>query len=242
MGRQGQVQENPSGSILTRRPQKVVPGGQTATPYTPPVGSSPPRTSQSRPFGVSQPPSIGKADAVEEEMVVDEEEEEEEVAEHVEDLYDTQKRFEEESPLCSSVASYIYPKRAQNKDNHFKFIINVPEKSFVQAVRIERCRAPGDQCSLQGGISFADLGIQTVCRQKYIHRRMLALNEQGEEEVDLFKFPSCCVCHQIELTPFRSGSAPFHSSRRNGRSEDDFDGNFGQSTDITELNEFARTD
>ncbi len=43
---------------------------------------------------------------------------------------------------------------------------------------------------------------RTICKQKYTYRTLLALNEEGEEVVDHFKFPSCCVCHQVERTFF----------------------------------------
>lgn len=68
--------------------------------------------------------------------------------------------------------------------------------------QIEKCSRPGNSCELNGGLRFSDFGLTTVCRQKYTYRTMLALNEDGEKEVDLFKFPSCCVCHQVEVTEF----------------------------------------
>eukprot|EP00095_Tigriopus_kingsejongensis_P010612 maker-scaffold795_size96016-snap-gene-0.20 protein:Tk10612 transcript:maker-scaffold795_size96016-snap-gene-0.20-mRNA-1 annotation:"PREDICTED: hypothetical protein LOC100741929" len=182
LGRQGQVQDSASKTVVKEEPE----GSAAKGPST--------RDPQSRPFKPTLPevatPRPDEAEAVEKEDT------------DVPSTASSDQRYEEETPLCSSVSLYIYPKRAQNKDNQYKFIINVPEKSFIQAVRIERCRSPGAECSLQGGLRFSDLGIRTVCRQKFIHRRMLALNDQGDEEVDLFKFPSCCVCHQIELTPF----------------------------------------
>jgi len=73
-------------------------------------------------------------------------------------------------------------------------VINVPgeeagEENFVQAVKVERCLREGETCNI------ASAGYDsTVCRQKYSYRRLLALGEDGEQYVDSFRFPSCCIC------------------------------------------------
>ena len=63
----------------------------------------------------------------------------------------------------------------------------------------------GAPCTVNsdGDNLLQDFDIETVCRQKYTYRRMLALSESGSEEVDFFKFPTSCACFQVEETPFR---------------------------------------
>ena len=118
-----------------------------------------------------------------------------------------------EFALCGAVGSYVYPKRGRNKDDRFRFIINAPELRYIQAVRIEKCRETGSSCRLRGGLSFEDFGVRTVCRQKYTYRKMLALAEDGSEEVDLFKFPSCCICYQVEESLFSHSSLPIKEAK-----------------------------
>merc|ERR1712037_295581 len=55
--------------------------------------------------------------------------------------------------------------------------------------KVERCLREGETCNI------ASAGYDsTVCRQKYSYRRLLALGEDGEQYVDSFRFPSCCIC------------------------------------------------
>ena len=105
----------------------------------------------------------------------------------------------EESPICEFSESFVYPRTARNLDNKWRFVINVPrgeegdeeEDEYVQAVRVERCLRQGRSCNIDS-VS----GVETVCRQKYSLRRLLALSQEGYQYVDVFKFPSCCVCYQ----------------------------------------------
>jgi len=103
----------------------------------------------------------------------------------------------EESPVCDSAESFVYPRTARNLDNKWRFVINVPrdddedDDEYVQAVRVERCLRPGRRCNIDS-VS----GVETVCRQKYSLRRLLALSQEGYQYVDVFKFPSCCICYQ----------------------------------------------
>ena len=73
--------------------------------------------------------------------------------------------FIEESPVCDSQESYIYPRTARNKDREWKFVVNVisdgaeEQEDYVQAVKIEKCLRPGEECSV------TNTGYQqTVCR------------------------------------------------------------------------------
>ena len=104
--------------------------------------------------------------------------------------------FISESPVCDSRESYVYPRTARNLRKKWRFVINVPgdeagEDEYIQAVKVEKCLRPGRSCNID-----SVTGSQTVCRQKYTFRRLLALSETGEQYIDSFKFPSCCVCYE----------------------------------------------
>jgi len=106
----------------------------------------------------------------------------------------TRGAFSSETPACDSQQSFVYPRTARNRGRQWRFVINVPgeetgEENFVQAVKVERCLREGETCNI------ASAGYDsTVCRQKYSYRRLLALGEDGEQYVDSFRFPSCCIC------------------------------------------------
>jgi len=106
----------------------------------------------------------------------------------------TRQAFSSETPACDSQQSFVYPRTARNRGRQWRFVINVPgeesgEENFVQAVKVERCLREGETCNI------ASAGYDsTVCRQKYSYRRLLALGEDGEQYVDSFRFPSCCIC------------------------------------------------
>ena len=81
------------------------------------------------------------------------------------DLFNENFGFIEESPVCDSQESYIYPRTARNKDKEWKFVVNVvsdgsdQQEDYVQAVKIEKCLRPGEECSV------TNTGYQqTVCR------------------------------------------------------------------------------
>jgi hypothetical protein len=38
-------------------------------------------------------------------------------------------------------------------------------------------------------------GYTSVCRQKYIYKKLLAFSPDGKAMTDTFKLPSCCVCY-----------------------------------------------
>ncbi|XP_046393347.1 uncharacterized protein LOC124161159 [Ischnura elegans] len=95
----------------------------------------------------------------------------------------------DENTLCQSVEQVVYPKVAQNKDERWMYVVN--QEEYIQGVRVEKCLRPGSECLLT---SAFPLGYKTVCRQKYIYRRLLALNNNGEPQSDTFRLPSCCSC------------------------------------------------
>lgn len=53
-------------------------------------------------------------------------------------------------------------------------------------------------------------GYTTECKQKYIYRHLLALNERGEQVKDLFRLPACCKC--IIRSTYNYGSSIFSRS------------------------------
>ncbi|CAB4066319.1 unnamed protein product [Lepeophtheirus salmonis] len=117
---------------------------------------------------------------------------------------------DKETPVCVSIHEYIIPKRAITKDNNYRFIINSEKfgnSSLVQKVLIGKCHSPGSECTLGSNIKPSDYGLKTVCRQNYTFKRLLAVSDSGEEMVDSFKFPSCCVCHYKEEIRRRNASS-----------------------------------
>ncbi|KAL1121941.1 hypothetical protein AAG570_003349 [Ranatra chinensis] len=93
------------------------------------------------------------------------------------------------------VEKLVFPKSAKNKEDVWMFIVN--QDQYQQGVRIEICvkasqGGTGEQCSFTE--SFP-LGYQTSCKQKYIYRKLLAVDRKsGETVADTFQLPSCCSC------------------------------------------------
>ncbi|CAB3365806.1 Hypothetical predicted protein [Cloeon dipterum] len=115
----------------------------------------------------------------------------------------------DETPICPSMVSRLdkpvvldwnlnnicfqehvaYPKLAQNKEDKWFFIINQPEN--VQGIRVEKC-IKEQPCTLSESLP---IGYKTSCRQKYIYRKLVSINENGRPLTDSFRIPSCCSCH-----------------------------------------------
>ncbi|XP_023326028.1 uncharacterized protein LOC111699559 isoform X2 [Eurytemora carolleeae] len=103
----------------------------------------------------------------------------------------------EEVPVCDSATSYVYPRTARNINQEWRFVVNLPGEdgdNYAQAVKVEKCVKPGDSCNL-----FEGMGSRTVCRQKYSYKKMLALSDTGQQYIDSFRFPSCCVCYSKKV-------------------------------------------
>lgn len=96
----------------------------------------------------------------------------------------------DENPLCPYEETVVYPKVAKNKEDKWLYVVN--QEQFVQGVRIETCLNAGTSC--QFAESFP-LGYTTSCRQKYILRKLVALNPEGQTQTDMFRLPSCCSCY-----------------------------------------------
>nr|BBE08127.1 protein spaetzle [Plautia stali] len=110
-----------------------------------------------------------------------------------------------EQPLCASIEEIVFPKLAKNKDDNWRYVVNTP--SFEQGVRVEKCLKTSEneeqQCFFND--SFPN-GYKTVCIQKYIYRRMVAVEDDGKPYKDVFPMPSCCSCAVISVgATFRQG-------------------------------------
>ena len=103
----------------------------------------------------------------------------------------------QESPLCDTRTSYVYPKAALNQNLQWRYfardfyvktyisfiaryIFNLgnsssptPYSDYVQVVKVETCLAEGEQCNI---MSYQQ---STVCRQKFVHHRLVAVQLLG---------------------------------------------------------------
>jgi len=106
----------------------------------------------------------------------------------------------DEDQVCSGVRRVIFPRRARNMENKWKFVVNID--NFTQSVEIEEC---DDRFvfSEESNDEFGDClysGSQgnnpdaTTCKQIYNEHKLLALTENGQLEVDRFRLPSACAC------------------------------------------------
>ncbi|CAH0385370.1 unnamed protein product [Bemisia tabaci] len=95
----------------------------------------------------------------------------------------------EEFPMCPSIERVVYPKVGKTKNKDLLFILNHEE--FLQGIRIETCVHKKKQCAFTETVPW---GYKTFCRQKYVYKRLVALNDKGKAHPDVFLFPSCCTC------------------------------------------------
>nr|ATU82783.1 secreted Spaetzle-like protein [Pristhesancus plagipennis] len=103
----------------------------------------------------------------------------------------------DELPLCPSAENVVYPKVAKNKDDQWLFVVN--EGDYKQGVRVETCNFSDtdntQSCAFTEGFP---LGYKTFCKQKYIYRKLIALDPAGKTTSDTFQLPSCCSCAVIK--------------------------------------------
>ena len=97
--------------------------------------------------------------------------------------------FEKESRVCDNRKATVYPKKAQNIQGKYVFIVN--DNKYRQAVSIEQCLGESEPCLNDNDAPEPS----TVCRQKYATYRMYVINEEGEQVYDSFSLPSACLCH-----------------------------------------------
>ncbi|XP_068083060.1 protein spaetzle-like [Anabrus simplex] len=113
------------------------------------------------------------------------------------------------NPLCRAREMTIFPKMAQNKDNDWLFIVNV-EPEYIQGVHVEVCENENAPCELSQAFPP---GYTSFCRQKFIYRKLIALNGDGKPVPDSFKLPSCCACYSVR-TPVGSRSLSANKSSK----------------------------
>ncbi|XP_022663979.1 uncharacterized protein LOC111263248 isoform X2 [Varroa jacobsoni] len=103
-------------------------------------------------------------------------------------------------PACETRHLYISPKAALSDKNQWKYIVNVQERDprIRQIVRAEICRSVDEACSSTISLPF---GYTSVCKQKYLKKKLLSLDIDGRGlSEENFFVPSCCVCELVRST------------------------------------------
>lgn len=95
----------------------------------------------------------------------------------------------QESPVCLSQETIIYPKRAKTPKDDWVFVVN--QDNVQQAIRVEKCISEGHDCKL--GMPLQEPAT-AKCRQKYVYKRMLTVGSNVIEPEEVL-MPSCCVCY-----------------------------------------------
>ncbi|CAG9800337.1 unnamed protein product [Chironomus riparius] len=98
--------------------------------------------------------------------------------------------------LCEVKLNYINPQAAVNvRTGNWMYIVNNVEAG-TQLVRTETCLS--EKCS---NLCQLPNGYNSKCEQKYVQKRLVTLDPQGEKLfTDTFWFPSCCVCTLSNFT------------------------------------------
>jgi len=112
----------------------------------------------------------------------------------------------QEEQLCVGRQNVIFPQKALNLNNEWKFVVNVD--NFTQAVEIEECENQGFSSfdspedtfgSCQYGGSLGNNPRETSCRQIYTEYKLLSLSSSETSlEVDTFMLPSACACYTAQ--------------------------------------------
>lgn len=102
-------------------------------------------------------------------------------------------------PLCSSSQQIIYPRKAKNLSNKWKFVVNIG--NFTQAVEVKECNdfafsqdSSGSFGSCLYSGATGNIPELTSCKQIYTEHKLLALTDNDQLEVDSFMLPSACAC------------------------------------------------
>ncbi|XP_031640221.1 protein spaetzle 5 isoform X1 [Contarinia nasturtii] len=91
--------------------------------------------------------------------------------------------------LCQTTYQYVTPQAALNSQGQWMYVVNQVDTTR-QLVRTETCASSvcSNICQLPNGYS-------SRCEQKYVQKRLIALNADGTNlYTDTFWFPSCCAC------------------------------------------------
>lgn len=96
-----------------------------------------------------------------------------------------------DSPFCGSYVRLIYPRSAETMDRRWLYVVN--QDNLRQGVRIEMCAKEGSVC---GDLDdYLPGGYKAFCKQKYIYRELVAV-DNGVVKKNTFRFPSSCCCHR----------------------------------------------
>ncbi|XP_017488465.1 PREDICTED: uncharacterized protein LOC108376742 isoform X1 [Rhagoletis zephyria] len=91
--------------------------------------------------------------------------------------------------LCKTTSQFITPQAALNNKGNWMFVVNEPSTAR-QMVKAELCAS--NTCS---NLCQLPNGYNSRCEQKYVQKRLIALQANGQNlYTDSFWFPSCCVC------------------------------------------------
>nr|XP_046919889.1 rho GTPase-activating protein gacU-like [Dermatophagoides farinae] len=104
-------------------------------------------------------------------------------------------------PLCPSRTILLEPKAALNDRRQWKYVVNLADRDrrLRQAIKVEVCMTPNAPCSNQISLPF---GFVSRCRQKYIKKKLISLDESGQSiSSENFFAPSCCVCEVSRGNP-----------------------------------------
>ncbi|XP_040075592.1 uncharacterized protein LOC8028596 [Ixodes scapularis] len=110
---------------------------------------------------------------------------------------DLVKRAPEVDPACLVRTMFVSPKAGLNDRSEWKYVVNVQERDSraKQVIRVDVCRSPDRSCSSVISLPF---GYMSRCRQKYLKKKLLSLDSDGEgTSEDNFFVPSCCVCELV---------------------------------------------
>ncbi|XP_074603199.1 uncharacterized protein LOC141856698 [Brevipalpus obovatus] len=104
----------------------------------------------------------------------------------------------EKEEICETQSMFITPKAALNDQSEWKFIVNLGDKDsrFRQVIKVNICSQVDGACSAVISLPF---GFSSRCRQKFIKKKLLALDPSGQSTSnENFFVPSCCVCEIIK--------------------------------------------
>ncbi|XP_055843147.1 protein spaetzle 5 [Episyrphus balteatus] len=99
------------------------------------------------------------------------------------------RQSEGRSQLCQTSSQFVMPQAALNSKGNWMFVVN-EQNTARQLVKAELCQSTvcTNLCQLPNGYT-------SRCEQKYVQKRLIALQGNGQNlYTDSFWFPSCCVC------------------------------------------------
>ncbi|XP_034943885.1 uncharacterized protein [Chelonus insularis] len=92
-------------------------------------------------------------------------------------------------PLCHSMRQYLRPKSARTELDELLFVVN--NENFVQIIEVEICNNHQKTCDFSENFPA---GYTSVCEQKYVNRKLLAIDSSKKLSPKIFKIPAGCCC------------------------------------------------